>query len=169
MSRRRQDRGSPYDFIFSGDSSGPFSNIERGLNVERTYSTDIQIRRDGERSFGNGEINIKGNMISLRYKRFLGREKKIHFTRDEIENIEFKNRGLSMEFVPQNLPEDQTWLTMDIKLKENGSYSFFVGQQLGFRSVKKFNDLCDVLNSRSSKLRGPGIKYIYENMKKEDE
>jgi len=74
-----------------------------------------------------------------------------------------------MEFVPQNLPEDQTWLTMDVKLKENGSYSFYVGQQLGLRSVKKFNELCDVLNSRSSKLKGPGIKYIYENMKKEDE
>ena len=143
--------------------------MERGLNIERTYSTDIQIRKDGERSFGNGQIDIKGNLISLRYKRFLGRETKIHFTRDEIENIEFKNRGLSMEFVPQDLPEDQTWLTMDIKLKEVGSYSFFVGQQLEFKSVKKFNELCDILNSRSSKLRGPSIKYIYENMKQEDE
>ena len=143
--------------------------MERGLNYERTYSTDLQIRRDGERSFGNGQIEIKGNLISLRYKRFLGRESKIHFTRDEIVNIEFKNRGLSMEFVPQDLPEDQTWLTMDVKLKEVGSYSFFVGQQLEFKSVKKFNELCDILNSRSSKLKGPSIKYIYENMKQEDE
>ena len=143
--------------------------MERGLNYERTYSTDLQIRRDGERSFGNGQIEIKGNLISLRYKRFLGRESKIHFTRDEIVNIEFKNRGLSMEFVPQDLPEDQTWLTMDVKLKEVGSYSFFVGQQLEFKSVKKFNELCDILHSRSSKLKGPSIKYIYENMKQEDE
>ena len=168
MSGRRQNTSSPYDFIFSGSSSGPISNIERGLNVERTYSTDIQIRRDGERSFGNGEINIKGNLVSLRYKRFLGRETKVHFTHDEILNIEFKNRGLSMQFVPQDLPEGQTWLTMDITLRENGVYSFFVGQQLDFKSVEKFNELCDVLNSRSSKLTGPGIRYIYENMKKED-
>lgn len=161
----RHNASSPYDFIFSGSSNYPLKNIERDLHIKRIFSMDVQIRRNGESSFGNGVINIEGNLINLRYKRFLGKENNINFTYEDIENIEFKNRGISMQFVPQNLPEDQTWLTMDIKLRKNCSYSFYIGQQLDYKDVEKFDELCEVLN-RSSKLKGPSISYIYENMKK---
>ncbi|MCW4020779.1 MAG: hypothetical protein NWF14_06095 [Candidatus Bathyarchaeota archaeon] len=106
----------------------PPINTNPSLPEKEVFSADVQIRKAGETRYGKGKIRITTGQVHLKYKKFLGKEQDVAIDREDIEKAEFWKGGLPIEIIGPGIPSDQSWMTLEIKLNNGGSYSIYVGQ-----------------------------------------
>ena len=97
--------------------------------VEKIFESNEQIRKKGETRYGKGTLTITDSNIYLNYKKLLGKTEEFTIPRKEIEKVEFTKDGLPIVIVgPGYSPySDQSWLVMDIILKNGDGFNIFVG------------------------------------------
>lgn len=94
------------------------------------FSTEVQIRKIGERRYGKGKIKITDKNIYINFKKLLSRPQTLTIPREKIEKVEFKTNELPIKIVGPGYPfgSEQTWVTMDIVLKDGGGFTIYVGE-----------------------------------------
>lgn len=97
--------------------------------VEDIFESKEQIRKIGERRYGKGIFRITDSFVYLNYKKILGKQEEFTIPLDQIEKVEFTKDGLPIELIGPNYApgSDQSWLILDIKLKNQKGFNIFVG------------------------------------------
>ena len=99
------------------------------LEREVFSANDVQIRKADETRYGKGEMRITEGYVYLRYKKFLGKEQSIRINCEDIAKVEFRDRGLPIEIIGPGFSQaQQSWVTLEIILKDGGGYTLYVGQ-----------------------------------------
>ncbi len=112
------------------------------------FSTDVQIRKSGERRYGKEKIKITDKSVYLSFKKFLGKPQAFTIARKDITKVEFRNRGLPFEIVGPGYPigSDQSWVTLDIILKDGSGFTIYVGEARFLETrIEKFRKIYDIL------------------------
>lgn len=101
-----------------------------GIDEEEIFSTEVQIRKIGERSYGKGTLKITDKNIHVNFKKFLGKPQEFTIPKSQVSDVEFKVRDLPIKVVGPGFPfgSEQTWVTMDIKLKDGSGFTIYVGE-----------------------------------------
>ena len=72
---------------------------------KEVFSTEVQVRRIGERRYGKGTLKITDKNLHLNYKKFLSKRQIITIPRNQIAKTEFRNVEGPFEIIgpaPQN-------------------------------------------------------------------
>lgn len=104
---------------------------ERDETAEKEiFSAKVQIRKNGERRYGKGTIKITDRDIHVNFKKFLGKPQSFTIPRSQVTEVEFKVRDLPIKLVGPAFPfgSEQTWVTMDIRLKDGSGFNIYVGE-----------------------------------------
>ena len=166
-SRQKRRARNPYDDIFSASSNSNMENIEKYRRKNDTsYSTKVRVRKAGDKKFGNGKLTVKGDEVNLSLKKFLGREEKIRFSRNQIDEVEFRNKGIRFQSVPSELPREEIDLTLEIMLKNERRYSLHIGENVNTRKMAKFNEICEILNGRKSMSKKPATRNVTSSIRR---
>lgn len=104
------------------------------------FSSNEQIRRVGEKRYGKGTIKITEKNIYINFKKTLGKPQAFSIARDQVDKVEFMKRGLPVKIVGPGFPigSEQTWYTIDIKLKDGDGFNIYVGEL--WRMAKDYQD-----------------------------
>ena len=94
------------------------------------FSANLQIRKIGEKRYGKGTIKITDKNVYINFKKFLGNPQTFTIPRDQVAKVEFKTNELPIKIVGPQYPfgSEQTWITMDIVLKDGSGFTIYVGE-----------------------------------------
>jgi len=113
-----------------------------------------QIRKMGETRYGKGTLKITDSEVLLSYKKMFGKPEEFVIPRVQIEKVEFTNHGLPIQIIgPGFSPYDQTWLVLDVKLKDGDGFNIFVGELARMPRKKaeeqynKYKKIVEILNT----------------------
>lgn len=97
---------------------------------KENFLAKARIRKIGERRYGKGTIKITDKNIHVNFNKFLGRPQSFIIPRSQVAEVEFKVRELPIKPVGSGFPfgNEQTWVTMDVKLKDDGGFNIYVGE-----------------------------------------
>lgn len=97
--------------------------------VGEIFESKEQIRKMGETRYGKGILRITDSELYLNYKKVLGKPEEFIISRNQIEKVEFTKDGLPIQIVGPGFSPwtDQSWLIIDVKLKDNTGFNIFVG------------------------------------------
>ena len=113
-------------------------------------STDVQVRKSGERRYGKGKIKITDKSVYLSFKKFLGKPQEFVIARKDIAKVEFRSRGLPVEIVGPGYPigSNQSWVTLEIILKDGSGFTIYVSEARFIKArIEKFRKIYDALKS----------------------
>lgn len=118
-------------------------------------STNLQIRKIGEKRYGKGEIKITDKNVYISFKKFLSKPQAFTISREEIEKVEFKENEMPIKIVGPGYPfgSEQTWITMDIILKNGEGFTVYVGElwrmskEAREKYLEKFMRIKEILES----------------------
>ena len=122
--------------------------------VENIFESREQIRKIGETRYGKGIFRITDSFVYLNYKKILGKQEEFTIPLEQIEKVEFTKDGLPIEFVGPGyaIGSDQSWLILDIKLKNQQGFNIFVGdlarmpRKKSEQIFEKYKKIIEILN-----------------------
>lgn len=119
------------------------------------FSGEFQIRKLGEKRYGKGRIRVTDENVYISYKKLFSKLQEFVIPRKEVEKVEFKTKGLPIKIVGPGFPfgSEQTWVTMDIILKNGKGFTIYVGElwrmseEARKKHIEKFMKLKEILES----------------------
>ena len=122
--------------------------------VENIFESKEQIRKIGETRYGKGIFRITNSFLYLNYKKILGKQEEFTIPLDQIEKVEFTKDGLPIELVGPTyaIGSDQSWLILNIKIKNQQGFNIFVGDLARMPRKKseeifsKYKKIIEILN-----------------------
>lgn len=105
-------------------------NKRNETTEKEIFSAKVQIRKIGERRYGKGMLKITDKNIRVSFKKFLGKPQEFTIPISQVVDVEFKVRDLPIKVVGPGFPfgSEQTWVTLDIKLKDGSGFNIYVGE-----------------------------------------
>ncbi|TRO46395.1 hypothetical protein E2P65_05820 [Candidatus Bathyarchaeota archaeon] len=140
----------------STSGSPPRGELSDEKGSDPDFQVEAQIRKFGERRYGKGEIRVDDDVVTLAYKKLLGKKVEASFRVSEVEMVEFRSKGLPFEIVGPGAPIYQDWITLEIALRGGGGFTIYVGQPAAMNPEKqwvymeKFYTLYEILDSDPS-------------------
>lgn len=95
---------------------------------KEVFSTEVQVRRIGERRYGKGTLKITDKNLHLNYKKFLSKRQIVTIPRNQIAKTEFRNVEGPFEIIGPAPQNKWSWVIFTIKLKDGTGFEFYVGE-----------------------------------------
>ena len=123
--------------------------------VEKLFESTEQIRKIGETRYGKGILRITDSAVYLYYKKVFGKPEEFTIPLEQIEKVEFTKDGLPIQIVGPGYSSwsDQSWLILDIKLRDQQGFNIFVGdlsrmpRKKAEERYEKYKKILEILNS----------------------